>query len=100
MFSMICALSFVVVSADNPPAAGDWPGWRGPGGRGVAENASPPERWSPTENIAWRIELRGWGNSSPAVVGDRLYVTSQVDDDTLFVHAIDRLTGAAYAEAD
>ncbi|MEX0700676.1 MAG: PQQ-binding-like beta-propeller repeat protein, partial [Planctomycetales bacterium] len=32
-------------------------------------------------NIAWSVELPGWGTSSPVVVGDRVYVTSQVEAD-------------------
>ncbi len=73
----------------------DWPSWRGPGGQGVGErHANPPERWSATEGIAWTTELKGWGNSSPIISGDRLYITSQGDDDSLLVYSLDRDGGA------
>jgi outer membrane protein assembly factor BamB len=55
-----------------------WPQFRGPGGAGVADESSLPERWSTTENIAWAIEVPGRGWSSPIVWGDRVFVTSAV----------------------
>ena len=59
-------------------AATSWPQFRGPGGRGVAEGPNLPERWSATENVAWRTPVAGIGWSSPIVAGDRVFVTSVV----------------------
>lgn len=58
--------------------AADWPHWRGPGASGVAPDDTLPIRWSATENVAWKAPLGGVGVSTPIVVGDRVYVTSQV----------------------
>ena len=55
-----------------------WPQFRGPESAGVAEDARLPERWSPTENVAWKTEIPGAGWSSPVVWGDRVFVTSVV----------------------
>jgi outer membrane protein assembly factor BamB len=60
------------------PAAENWPHWRGPAGVGVSPEARLPEKWSDSENIAWRARLGGTGVSSPVVWGDRVFVTSQV----------------------
>lgn len=35
-----------------------------------------PDRWSATENIAWKTEIPGTGWSSPVVSGDRVFLTS------------------------
>lgn len=56
----------------------DWPNWRGPSANGVSAETGLPERWSGTENIAWKAPIRGLGISSPIVWGDRVFVTSQV----------------------
>jgi outer membrane protein assembly factor BamB len=56
----------------------DWPQWRGPMATGVSTEAGLPERWSDTENIAWKAQIRGLGISSPIVWGDRVFVTSQI----------------------
>jgi outer membrane protein assembly factor BamB len=61
-----------------PPAADDWPQWRGPNGAGIGEGAYP-DRWSPTEHIAWKTEIPGKGHSSPVVWGDRVFVTSAIE---------------------
>ena len=51
-----------------PPAVADWPQWRGPNGAGIGEGTYP-ERWSPTEHIAWKTEIPGKGHSSPVCLG-------------------------------
>src|SRR6185312_12707878 len=57
--------------------AQNWPQWRGPAASGVSGEARLPERWSDTENVAWKAKLRGLGISSPIVWGDLVFVTSQ-----------------------
>ena len=58
--------------------ASDWPQWRGPQGTGVSDEAGLPVTWSATENIAWTAPLAGVGVSTPIVVGNRVFVTSQI----------------------
>ena len=58
----------------------DWPRWRGPHADSVADGGSLPTEWSQTKNIRWSVKLPGWGTSSPVVYGDRLFVTSQVEE--------------------
>jgi outer membrane protein assembly factor BamB len=59
-------------------AAADWPHWRGPHGTGTTDAGNVPERWGRTENVAWKAPITGLGVSSPVVVGDRVFVTSQI----------------------
>ncbi len=59
-------------------AAADWPNWRGPLGSGVSTETGLPDRWSASQNVAWKAALAGVGVSSPIVSGDQVYVTSQV----------------------
>ncbi|MCX7701331.1 MAG: PQQ-binding-like beta-propeller repeat protein [Gemmataceae bacterium] len=60
--------------------AGDWPQFRGPNGRAIADDVSVPTRWSLTpdkrENIRWVAELPGRGLSSVVVADGRVYVTA------------------------
>lgn len=55
-----------------------WPGWRGPLGTGEAPGATPPVRWSETENVRFKLPLPGEGHGTPVVWGDRLYVTAAI----------------------
>jgi outer membrane protein assembly factor BamB len=59
-------------------AAADCPQWRGPQGTGTTDDKNLPERWSATENVAWKAALAGLGVSSPIVSGTRVFVTSQI----------------------
>ncbi len=49
-------------------------------GRQPAEGAAvhPPERWSATENVDWKVDLPGLGWSSPIVWDGKIYLTSCV----------------------
>ncbi|HEX2444800.1 MAG TPA: PQQ-binding-like beta-propeller repeat protein [Vicinamibacterales bacterium] len=58
--------------------ADNWPQWRGPAGTGVSTERALPLRWSDTDGIAWKAQLRGTGVSSPIVWNDRVFVTSQL----------------------
>ncbi len=58
-------------------AAQEWTRFRGPDGTGVvADNPNLPERWSATENVAWRTPIPGLGWSSPVVAGGLVFVTT------------------------
>jgi outer membrane protein assembly factor BamB len=62
----------------------------------VADGRSLPTQWSQTENVRWSVKLPGWGTSSPVVYGNRLFVTSQVEQDgkkSLLTLCFDRDTG-------
>jgi outer membrane protein assembly factor BamB len=57
----------------------NWPQFRGPGAQGVSASTNLPERWSSTENVAWKTEIPGRGWSSPIVWGDRVFLTTAVN---------------------
>ena len=54
--------------------AADWPRFRGPNGSGIADAANTPAAFT-TSDLAWRIDLPGFGHSSPVIVGDKIFVT-------------------------
>jgi outer membrane protein assembly factor BamB len=56
-------------------SAQTWPGFLG-AGRSAIDPATIPLTWSPTSNQAWHAALPGFGQSSPVIWHDRIYVTS------------------------
>src|SRR5712671_5294778 len=90
------ALAFALLTLaapDNSVSPEDvWPQWRGPTGDSVAPGRGLPTHWSKTENIVWKTPLPGWGNSTPAIWRDVLFVTTQ-DEDRLLLLRLDRRTG-------
>jgi outer membrane protein assembly factor BamB len=83
----------------SPLVAADWPGFRGPNATGVAETADKlPDDIGPESNVIWKVALPP-GHSSPAIVGDRIYLTA-VRDGRLFTMALARATGQVLWEAE
>ncbi|MBI4663481.1 MAG: PQQ-like beta-propeller repeat protein [Verrucomicrobia bacterium] len=66
--------SVISLRADN------WPAWRGPLGTGISEEKNLALKWSPTENVKWRVALPEPGNSTPIVWDDRVFVTQAVGE--------------------
>ncbi len=56
----------------------DWSGWRGPTGDGHSQDQSLPVAWSAAD-IAWKTPLKGEGQSSPCVWGERIFLTRSED---------------------
>jgi outer membrane protein assembly factor BamB len=86
---VLMALLLVPLYAEHAPvrmieaqgeAAKYWPYWRGPSGQGLVRGSGYPEAWSSTENVLWKVEVPGRGNSSPIVWGDRIFLTSAQPD--------------------
>jgi alpha-L-rhamnosidase len=75
-----------------PAASGNWPAWRGPDGTGVSRETGLPVHWSEGAGILWTRELPGWGDSTPAIWGDGIYVTTQ-DGERLLLLRISKATG-------
>lgn len=73
--------------------AADWLGWRGPDGSGISPETGVPLQWGKNLNVRWKTPIPGKGASSPIVVGNRLYLTSQTVDQGLHVIAVDVKTG-------
>lgn len=76
-----------------PPGADTWPGFRGDGtGRTAARDL--PLTWTPADGVAWRVTTPGYGQSSPAVWKDRVYLTAVEGKEKETLHVL------CYALAD
>ena len=92
-----------VVSTDAGPAddaapergATRWPGFRGGRDTNVSRAARLPLTWS-DESVAWRAATPGFGQSSPVIWDDTVFLTSLEGElkETLFVTAIGLDDGA------
>ena len=76
------------VGMGNAPAPGTtWTGFRGTGNSHSDAKALPIE-WSDDQNIRWRKELPGYGQSTPVIWDGKIFTTSTEGDwsDQLLVH--------------
>ena len=85
----ICATGLLVGSTALSVVAGDWPQWRGPQRNSISQEAGLLKEW-PKEGpkLLWKITNAGSGYSTPAVVGDRLYLLGNEGLDNEFVAAL------------
>ncbi|HET6408515.1 MAG TPA: PQQ-binding-like beta-propeller repeat protein [Chthoniobacteraceae bacterium] len=73
VFSLLALVgfSFSVFAASLP----EWPRFRGPNGSGAGAALNLPEKVSDAD-VLWKAELPGAGHSSPAIAGDRVFLTT------------------------
>jgi outer membrane protein assembly factor BamB len=88
MTSMVPLL--LVAALAGPPAASaqDWPDFRGPDGQGHSSARGIPLDWSESRNIAWKSPVPGSGWSTPIVSGDRVWLTTAVEDRGVSLRAL------------
>ena len=68
-----CAM--LLLSATAIARADDWPQWRGPTRDGISKEAGLLKEWpADGPKLVWQAKDLGGGYSTPAVVGDRLYL--------------------------
>jgi outer membrane protein assembly factor BamB len=87
-FVLSCLLLLIVTVGR---ANAQWARFRGPNGSGVDVSAGYPVEFSPTRNVAWKTPVP-YGQSSPLVVGTRLYGTAS-EADRLITFCLDARTG-------
>jgi len=74
--SLVLLLCCVVLI---PMAAAETVGWRGDGS-GRFPEADPPTEWGKDQHIVWKTEMPNWSNSSPIIVGGKLFVGCEPSD--------------------
>jgi hypothetical protein len=60
----------------------NWPQFRGSQSLGISDVPGLPDTWSTTQNVVWKTDIPGRGWSSPIVWGDRIFLTSVVNEGT------------------
>jgi outer membrane protein assembly factor BamB len=73
--SMSVAIGLIAIHC-NGAAEPVWPQFRGPNASGVAdEQAKPPAKFGPEENVLWQIDLP-YSPSSPCIWGDHIFIAT------------------------
>src|SRR5262249_6404327 len=71
--------------------AGQWTQFRGPDGSGAGSGSGYPVEFSPAKNLLWKAAVP-FGQSSPLIVGGRVYLTA-LDGDRLWTLCLDARNG-------
>ena len=65
----------------------DWPAFRGPGGRGIAEGYTVRTEWNADaaagtlDGVLWQTEVPGLGHSSPVIFGNKLFLITAIAEE-------------------
>ena len=81
----VLSLSAVLILTAPPNRAvlaQNWPQFRGSHAGVAPDDPRLPDRWTTTENVAWRIDIPGRSWSSPVVWEDHVFVVSAVNATT------------------
>jgi len=89
LLSVILMLALGLATGDR-----NWPGFRG-NGDSHTDARNLPLNWSDDKNVAWDVQLPGYGQSSPVVWRDRIFLTSVQGEnkEALLVFSVDLKTG-------
>jgi outer membrane protein assembly factor BamB len=91
-FTLVFSL-FVAVGVALLTAA-DWPQWRGPNRDGISTETGLLKEWpAQGPKLLWQVKHLGNGYSTPAVVGERLYLISNKDLENEMVQALSTTDG-------
>jgi outer membrane protein assembly factor BamB len=91
----VWGLALLVPLALTSPvgAESNWPRWRGPAGDGHSAETGLPVRWD-ARSVVWRTPLKGRGQSSPVVWGNRIFLTTALENGKQrIVLCVDRKNG-------
>ena len=93
MKSLIISTFLLLTAYSICQAETNWSQWRGSGGDGLSNASDVPQIFS-AENLIWKTEIPGVGQSSPVFWEQMVYITSATDNGAnRIVVAINRTSG-------
>lgn len=90
----LCLSTVSITGSANMTASADWPQWRGPQRNGISQESGLLKQWPAVgPKLLWRISDIGDGYSTPAVVGNHIYLMSNRGLENEFVQALSTQDG-------
>ncbi len=77
--AVVCLLWMAVLGGARLAHAQEWTRFRGPNGTGVSDATTVPTSWTDAD-YNWKVTLPGIGHSSPVLWGERILLTSGLDN--------------------
>lgn len=88
----LTALLALALFVPHVAEAQNWPQWRGPSGDSVSREKDVPIAWDEQRSLVWKTELPAWGNSTPAIWENSIFLTSH-EAEKLLLLKLDKQTG-------
>ncbi len=89
--SVLPLLAGSLLAVTTTLRADSWTHWRGPNFDGSSPAKNLPATFSKTENVRWTADLPGPSAAVPAILGDRIFVSStDTESQSLLALCLDR----------
>jgi outer membrane protein assembly factor BamB len=75
----------LLAASTGAARAENWPQWRGAHSDGISTETHLHTTWAKGKNIAWSLPLPGMAGSTPAVWGERIFLTSEDGRDVVLM---------------
>ena len=92
IFILLAGIFLAIGLLDRSVSAENWPQWRGPALNGVSNEKNLPVKWTPEENIVWKLALPGVSGSTPIIWRNHVFL-NVADNGNLFLWAVDKTKG-------
>lgn len=75
--------------------ADNWPQWRGPQLNGVSTEKGLPIKWTPAENVTWKLPMPSRSGATPIIWNDHIFLNVGLQDGAgdLELWSVDRTKG-------
>lgn len=91
-FILLVGIFLGIGFLDTSASAENWPQWRGPALNGVSTEKNLPVKWTPDENIVWKLAMPGVSGSTPIIWRNHIFL-NVADNGNLFLWAVDKTKG-------
>jgi len=95
-FPVILIVLFSILIYSCSTTSTNWPQFRGPENNMIAPSTNYPTEWNDSLNIKWFYDLIGESWSSPIIYGDKIFITSAVQEKTASENKDDSLINEVY----
>ena len=92
IFILLAGIFLAIGLLDRSVSAENWPQWRGPALNGVSNEKNLPVKWTPEENVVWKLALPGVSGSTPIIWRNHVFL-NVADNGNLFLWAVDKTKG-------
>lgn len=84
--------SAILVSVHATLDAENWPQWRGPDANGISREKNLPLKWTPAENVTWKLAMPAWTGATPIIWGEQIFLNVAEGND-LYLWSVNRTDG-------
>jgi outer membrane protein assembly factor BamB len=93
MLRSLPLLALTLSTFAHSSRAENWPSWRGPSANGLSSEKNLPVKWSPTDNVVWKLAMPSKTGATPIIWGNNIFLNVADSDNNLYLWCVDKTKG-------